>query len=380
MTSTLITGSQVDRLLRCSAGAILLKASDPALQAEAGTATHAEVLRPDGLPEVFATWLREGCPNPPEEPSVRFEAAFSWSPGSGRAAFLGCYLERAYPEPEEPTIATTLDAVARAGKSWRFRVADLKTGAAQLYRGALPEPGDSWQLRTQATLTWIAFGRPEFAEFRLAWFLHDAEAPRSWVREAPAPFGAAALREWEETLSSLLRRIDRGEVRDEFRRGPWCLSCSSFDFCPAQRDVLRRIAELEPAGLRALSDAELDDLWLDLRCFERMTERARAALTAHVERRARVPSRDGRKELVPGRVLTRKVRDVARLKEEAARRGVFGVTRETATAETIRAAFVAARVGDDGGADEFLSEMEAAGIIEKVSSQAFLTERPVPKR
>lgn len=376
----IVTASQVGRLVECPGGGMVATAEDPAPAAERGTAVHARLLRPETFPAVFRAWTDAdgadgvaGC----RTRGTGFEAAFLRE-GEGPARLLGFDIGRAYGEPEDPALAGTADVVrlVRAGGRSLLRVADLKTGHSQVH-GGLPEPAEAWQLRTLAYLAWDASGRPEHVEVRLAWLLHDEgeDPPRQWVAPAPEPFGAATLREWEGVLLSLLRRLAAGEVRGRFRRGGWCLSCSAFDFCDAQRDVLERVASrpYTPKEMGRLPPEELADLWLDVQCAGQQVERARASLLTHVEAVGSVPlGRD--RELIPARTVSRRVRDVARLKEEAERRGVPAreVVREGASLEAVRAAFAAAGAGD---ADGFLSEMESAGVIERTASRPFLKER-----
>lgn len=385
----MVTASQVERLLACPGGGLQPTAEDPSEAASAGTEQHALLLTPETFPAVFRAWTEaDGADGVAggRTRGTRFEVALLRE-GGGRTRVLGENIGRAYGEPGEPSLAGTADVLraVRVGGRLLLRVPDLKTGHAQLYGGALPEPGDAWQLRTLAYLAWDACGRPDLVEVRLAWLLRDASAdpPREWIREAPRAFGSADLRAWEHVLLDLLRRISAGEVRDKFRRGPWCLGCSSFDFCPAQRDVLERVATrtYTPAEMGRLSPAELADLWLDVRCAEQQAERARAALLAHVDAVGGVPLGDGRTELIPARQVVRRVKDLPRLKAEAERRGVPAreVVREGTTLEAIRAAFVRTQTGDTGDADAFLAEMEAVGVIERSASRPFLQERRARK-
>lgn len=378
----LITASQVDRLLACPAGGILPTAEDPSEAAEAGTVLHAQLLRPETFPEPFRAWTEADGEDGVAGARTRgtgFEAAFLRT-GDGPTRLLGHNIGRAYGEPEAPSLAGTADVLrlVRTGGVWRFRVPDLKTGHAQLYGSALPEPGESWQLRTLAYLAWDAAGRPEQVEVRMAWLLHDAgeSPPRSWVKPAPEPFGVNALREWEVVLLDLLHRRASGEVRDRFRRGGWCLGCSAFDFCPAQRDVLERIASRSytPAELGRLPPSELADLWLDVRCAEQQAERAHAALLAHVEAEGRVPLGDGRTELIPARQVVRRVRDLGRLRAAANRAGLRApVVKEATSLETIAEAFRAE--GRAGETEGFLVLLEREGVVEKTASRPFLRER-----
>lgn len=387
MSPVLITASQVQRNMECPGGMLLPSAEDPSEAAAEGTALHDRLLRPETFPEPFRAWTEadgEDGVAGARTRGTRFEAALIRE-GDGPARVLGYNIGRAYGEPALPSLAGTADVLraVRTGGVYRLRVPDLKTGHAQLYGGVLPEPAAAWQLRTLAYLAWDASGRPEQAEVRLAWLLHDDgdDPPRSWVRAAPETFGSAALREWEAVLLDLLRRRTTGEVRDKFRRGPWCLGCSSFDFCPAQRDVVERVAtrSYTPADLGALSPAELADLWLDVRCAEEQAARARSALLRHVEAAGRVPLGDGRTELIPARQVVRRFRNVGEVVTRMHAANLRPpLRRDWVTLESVRDAFAAE--GRAVEVEPFLKKLEQDGVLERTSSRPFLQERQVGAR
>lgn len=344
--------------------------SDPGIASARGTEIHARLLTPETFPEEFRDWF--GC-----IPS--FEAAYVWQPNSpGR--FLGFGLGRRYPDDDLAMLAGTADAISPVlGDPRAFQLADLKTGRLQLWGGSLPPPGSSWQLRTLAVLWWVRAGLPEDVTGRLAWLFWDDDREEAWVEEASDPVRAPQLRSWLQELVRLLRRADSGEVRSEFARGPWCLSCSSFDFCPAQRGAIERVSDVAPTdtSLATVPDEALARLWLDLRASREQTERAEEALLRLLVRKGAGIALSERRELAAETSSPRRVRDPeAALRAAEVRYGSkapAAMSEPRVTLTSIRRGLT--RIGKLDDEDAFLAELEEAGVVTRSSPTPRLSER-----
>lgn len=365
-----LTASQIDRLMACPAGVLLPGVSDPGEASARGTEVHGLRLTPETFPEEFRDWFG-GVPD--------FEAAYVWQPGSpGR--FLGFGLGRRYPDNDAAMLAGTADAISPPiGGPRSFRLADLKTGRLQLWGGSLPPPGSSWQLRTLSVLWWVRAGMPEDVEGRLAWLLWDEDREEGWVEEASDPVRVHHLRSWLADLVRLLRRADSGEARSEFARGPWCLSCSSFDFCPAQKGAISRVSDVAPteASLSSVPDEALARLWLDLRASREQTERAEEALLRLLVRKEAGIALSERRELAAETSAPRRVKAPdAVLKAAEARYGSKAppaMSEAKVTLSSIRRGLV--RIGKLDEEDDFLAELEELGAVTRNSPSPRLAER-----
>lgn len=363
----LVTASQVERLMKCSGGGGLLRVTDPAPAADEGTEDHERILMDPAQPSghFLWDWVRGGT----TYTFCSVECSMLWEPSvvDGRlinAKWLGPLVKRrGYPPISDRAIAGTFDAglCLTDDTGLHIRIADLKTGHDQIY-GGLPDPGESWQLRTLAVLWWAVWGFPDAVDASLAWACWDRENENGWMIEAPVA-RLYELQEWRQELVDLLDLVGPGT---EFARGPWCRYCDSFDFCPPQREAIARILAGGPEPVLE-TPAAVEDYWLDLKAAERQIVTARESLTMRVDRDGAAPVGHGR-EIIAARNYPRRVIDIGRLKAMA---GDRKVTRETATLESIRAG-----IGKDE-AETFLSQAEQDGIIERRSTAPFLRERKI---
>lgn len=401
----LVTASQVGRLMACSGGASLIKVSDLDNQeaSEAGTEAHEKILISDtGTEGAFLwRWLHAdfGEHPPDAKPGLMFSSveyarymlpldggkADHYRPTVavpvGRLSTPRAYRDamRGVPRGTRWIVAGTSDAdayVKHENGTYVARLGDLKTGHAQIHAGALEEPQDAWQLRTNSVLLWVSLGRPKMV-LRLAWFCYDVQDKYGWVREAPMIFTETDLGHWEVDIVDRMDALARGEGAGEFARGDHCRYCSGFLMCPAQREALSRVAQAPLDDLTKLSDEEIAYLWADLQTAENHTERARKAFTALVERAQQVPVGQG-KVLVAARNLNPKW-DLDKLKARVKLEyGTDDICKETATLETIRRG-IAATGAESEAVETFLKMIEEEGIIHRVATRPFLAERKQKK-
>lgn len=400
---TLVTASQVKRLKECSGGASLLKVQDVDDQeaASAGTEIHRKVLMDEAtrqadqegrLLHFLWTWLHK------DGAQSHVEVARGYR-GDGTVGNYGTLaVHREY--PPEVLIGATEDAgsivrlPSEEGDVFVIRTADLKTGHAQLYAGALELPGEAEQLKTNAVLRWVELGRPRRVRVHMAWACWDDEETYGWIDEAPRTFGAEDLAQWEADLLALWRNVDEGRGRGSFARGPHCTYCSSLEFCPAQRGALLRVRDrmdsVSPADeaevFKEMSDEEIGSFWADLNAAETIVERARKALTTIVDRVGAIPSGHGR-ELIPARNLPRRFRADADKMRALAEEYVVEkigdpgrasaaadlVVKKTVTLKTVTDAIT--KVGLDP--ETFLADLEERGVVYRQASSCFIRERKI---
>ena len=405
---TLITASQVKRLKECSGGASLLKVEDVDDQeaASAGTEIHRKVLMDEATREAdqegrllhfLWSWLHK------DGGQSHVEVARGYRVDGTVGNYGTLAVHRDY--PAEVLIGATEDAGSvsvhppsggDADQSALFviRTADLKTGHAQLYAGALELPGEAEQLKTNAVLRWVELGRPQRVRVHMAWACWDDEESYGWIDEAPRTFGAEDLASWEADLLALWRNVDDGRGRGSFARGPHCTYCSSLEFCPAQRGAIVRLRDqsdsVKPTDeaeiFKSMSDEEIGSYWADLLAAEEIVGRARRALTTIVERAGAIPSGGG-KELIPARNLPRKFKADAdkmrALAEEhvVAKIGDPGrasaaadlVVKRTVTLKSVTDALT--KVGLDP--ETFLAELEESGVVYRQATRPFIRERKI---
>lgn len=397
----LVTASQVGRLMACGGGARLPRVRDLREEraADRGTALHSEILdeaRCSLKGGFLWAWLHQECGLVGGLSSTE-RAMIVYSDGD--ATNYGRLDEhRAYvPEPGRRwAIGGTEDAGAEAflppDGALVIRVADLKTGHAQLYGGALETPADAWQLRTLAVLRWHLAGRPRRVRAHLAWACWDEEDQRGWMIEADRPFGVDDLAAWWCELCAFMDGLASQD--QEFVRGSHCRYCSSFTFCPAQRTALAAIeavvpdlATVLPEDLEQLTEQQLGDLYWNLTALEEQAVRARAAFSVLVERRAAVPVGQGR-EVVIKRNLLRRIVDQEAVDSIARSIGVSNVSKTVTTIESIRAAI--AESIEDGSIkvegkpaailETFLHELDKLGGIDMQPTEPFIQIRKAVKK
>jgi hypothetical protein len=282
------TASAVERLMACAGGALLPGAGDDNEYASRGTTLHAymEDVAALGSEAALARVpadLRAGAEAidlsilPEAAAIIGVEVAFAWNALLDEGRELGRGTTREiYAACGPDDFAGTADLVFLADGV--VTIFDWKFG-----RGDLPPAKRNWQLRTLALLACRAYDvdRARVAIVRIredgtAW--HDA-----------AEFDAMDLEEISIDLSNLGERIARGRgslrYPSDLRRGGHCRYCPSFDFCPAQHELLqiavRRPEQLAQEAEVALTNggrARAYEIWVELKL---LTKRMGERITAH---------------------------------------------------------------------------------------------------
>jgi len=279
MTRRLPTFSAIGRAMACRASAVLPAADSITEDATSGTIMHAFLLRVGELrasgmpaedaqvaaaleaPEDEREFLEaipvESLPTDPK--GFAGEVALAFDAATGKARELGRDIGRRYEEaaqaqgkPLAPTeFVGSVDVAALLGDDGIF-VADWKK------RGMYVTPArENWQIKTGLVAAAQAWGRIR-GRGEVIRIYDDGRDP---YRDR-ADFTPTDLERAQVDLTLLAVRIlaDRKayDAGDEIPAvtGPQCRYCASFQWCPANAALARRVAE--PAELReAITDAPL---------------------------------------------------------------------------------------------------------------------------
>jgi hypothetical protein len=243
----IVTGSQLDRIVRCQASGALpqvitAESDDPA--PERGTAIHRflervpEVGREVALAEVDEAW-RGICADIElaklaTELSLSREVALAYNWRDDTARLLTPVAPRAYEIDPSCEIAMTTD-VAGVGRG-AVLVGDYKGPHAWL-----PEPEQSYQLGAAAValarLHGVTRARVEYVRIR-----DDGTVRKFWADLDV--FGLEAAAEKIATLLGglpALRVTIEGGVVPDVTEGRWCRYCPARQHCPAKTALVRRV-------------------------------------------------------------------------------------------------------------------------------------------
>jgi hypothetical protein len=289
------TASAVERLMVCPGGAVLAGAQDETEFAARGTGLHKY------MQDVMSLGSEAALARVPAELRAAAEA-IDLSVLPEAAAIIGAEVAFAWnallDEGRELGRGVTREAYAVCGPDDFGGLADLvflSAGVVTIYdwkfgHGSLAEAHRNWQLRTLALLACRAY-RVERAHVVIVRIREDGTAYHD-----AAAFDAMDLEEIAIELANLGERImrTRAHVRllvpPDLRRGTHCRYCPSFDFCPAQQELLtiavRKPEQLANEAEIALTNggrARAYEIWREL---ELLTKRIGERVGAHAAVRA----------------------------------------------------------------------------------------------
>ncbi len=400
-----ITGSKVHRVWKCPASAVLPQAPQDERHEPArrrGKQIHAYLERvgvvgrdialgecddEDLLPLLKSLDLQELPLH------LATEVAYAWAWGSRSARELGRNLDRAYDsvaEPPDPVreIALTIDLVGMATGQRVGFVGDYKSGHSRY-----PPPDQFGQTLIAAACVRQILAMDEVVA-RLIHIHDDGD-----FHTQTATIDGWQLDAFEDELAVAMSAIAEFDVADlPIAEGAWCDHCPAFNGCPRKLQLVRQLpAELTAIGIevgvggaltvdsRAMTAARSAASWLALERIEAVIKAAKQELcsvAAHVD----IPLGDGR---VLGRVQTeRRQVDGAIAAEIVERR--YGALERSRTIEprcsldALHQAVVRnikpgqkiqTRRGD-GELDRLIAEIESAGGIATVTTDAVKPHKP----
>lgn len=274
MSEYLTSGSGWERLSLCPASVALPHANYESIYSARGTAIHAflEALttmpRDEALRLVDADW-RSTCEALELEGldaqlALAAEVALAYHFEHRTARELGRGVGRKYDDVGIDELPTTLDIVG---------VRVLPSGVR---RGVVIDWKTGWttrrkidrvvQLKIGALVAARAF-QLDVVEVQL---VHVFEDERPWVQREV--FEGWEIDVIEAEAIELYRRARamrelmlQGVVPDRFETGPWCDTCPSREFCPAQTSLIRSVLSLDDVDgemrMGKLDDRALAQLW-----------------------------------------------------------------------------------------------------------------------
>lgn len=369
------TASAVERLMVCAGGALLPGAQEETAFATRGTTLHAYMQDVCSLGSAAALErvpadLRAAAEAidlsilPEAAAIIGAEVAFAWNALLDEGRELGRGVTRAaYSACGPDDFGGLADLVFLSGGV--VTIFDWKFG-----HGDLPPAHRNWQLRTLALLASRAY-RVERARVAIVRVREDGTAYHD-----AAEFDAMDLEEAAIELGNLGERIQRtpGSLRypQDLRRGGHCRYCPSFDWCPAQHELLQ-IAVRKPDQLANEAEVALTNggrahayaIWREL---ELLTKRIGERIGAHAAMRAiELPS--GRAYgYAPGR---REVEDAAKARDVLLAAGVpaeavaAAVTEHKELHATLGAIEKAVRTLPKAAREPVMLQLRAAGAVKQ---------------
>lgn len=232
----MITASSLSRLLNCPGSAVLPRAENASVWADAGTSEHADLaeqLSTGDLPDYIARVVPAGS---------RSEVALAFDVSTGIGRVLGENLGRSYGELAPFEICGSCDVVGVDGNA--VVVVDYKTGFVDV-EPAATNP----QLAFYALAAARALGKQR-AIVRIVY------TKRQWINEAE--LDALDMAAFGNQLKSLHRRVALSQATKfegtpvSTREGSWCRHCASRPYCGSKNALLVQIAT---QGLAAIGDS-----------------------------------------------------------------------------------------------------------------------------
>lgn len=221
----MITMSALPRLLNCPSSAVLSKAENASVYADAGHDEHAELAQLDSLPEEYAHLVPAGA---------RSEVKVAYDVVARTGRIIGEGDGRGYGSLGVYEIPGSIDVLGIDGDI--VVVLDWKTG----YRDVDPAERN-WQLWGYGIAAANALGK---SQVRLV--IVYTKTGRVDIAEIGAleladfAFQLAMLHEREAELRA---RKTRGELLDT-KEGSWCRYCPSKHVCPSKNALLVQIAKV----------------------------------------------------------------------------------------------------------------------------------------
>lgn len=375
---TLITGSGLERFMKCRASAVLHRAFDEAGSqwAHRGRETHGYLQRiAEGMPaadslELVDEEFREACrwidtDDLRDVLGLTPELALAYCPETDTARVLGVALDREYEKAgvRENEVPMSLDVAgldSPESPTLGF-IADYKEGYSRRTPAQL-----NWQLRGGALALARAFNLDEVRVQLI--HLHEnkpAYRDRALFTSADlAMFAFEAKVRWEQALAD--REMSR--VPD-CTQGSWCNFCPSYHACPAKVALIKAVvgpeAETIEQRIASMTDDELALAYKLTRAARERLKRIESALHGigaqrpfMIERRA-----DGVEEWfgtcrVEGNLKIDADRARAIVRELLDEKAVDEVSKYSVTQKLIEEA-CRKRAGKGQGASKFRTVMDA---------------------
>lgn len=276
----MITASSLSRLMNCPGSAVLPRAENVSVWADAGHDEHEELadqLLTGTLPENIARHM---------PPGAKSEIALAFCVATGVGRIIGENLGRAYGTlgPFEICGACDVggvedDAVVVVDFKTGFNAVESATTNPQLAFYALALARAMNKTRAIVRIIYTKTGRCDDAELDALDLAAFAESLRNLHRRVAA---AQATRTSGTTVDT--------------REGSWCRHCSSKPFCASKNGLLVQVAEkgLAVIGDTTMTTERASSAYQQIVRIEQLAKDARARLNAFVDEHGPIAVADGK--------------------------------------------------------------------------------------
>lgn len=297
----MITASALTRLLRCPSSAVLPRAENHNVWADAGRVAHDE-LATFGDDHPFAHVL-------PAQPRAEVKLAYNVATGEGR--IIGEGAGRNYGAPDALEIVGSCDVLGVEREA--VIVLDWKTGFATVEPAAT-----NAQLWFYALAACRALGK-DLAIVRIV-YTQTGRVDEYEIGPLDLADFAGQLEQLLVTVAARKEARARGEAL-ETREGSWCKHCTSKHVCPSKIGLL---AQLTSGGLAVIGETEItgeraSQAYQQIVRIEALVKDARKRLEQYVTEQGPIDLGDGRmfgryvrkgNERLDGAVAVRAIREV----------------------------------------------------------------------
>lgn len=224
----MITASALNRLRNCPPSAVLPRAENHSVWADAGHSEHDELSAfTDEHP--FAHLIPRGA---------RAEVKLSYDVAARTGKIIGEGVGRDYGSPGPFEIVGSCDVLG--SERDRVVVIDWKTGHADV------EPAASnWQLWFYALAAARALGKSEATVIVV--YTQSSRVDQYDIDALELADFAGSLERLHVRVAEVKAALDRGETM-ETREGPWCKHCASKHVCPSKVALIGQLGGLQVIG------------------------------------------------------------------------------------------------------------------------------------
>jgi len=270
MSTSPLTGSQLERLIACAGSAALPQANTSSAYTEQGHGNHAEqedAINAGELPEDVARILGDAAPTARAEVQVAYDVA------EDEGRIIGQGSGRDYPTPGPFEIFATVDVLAHDAE--RVYVLDRK-----LY-SAVTGAERNVQVGFGALAAARALGR---SQARVA-LLYEARKPDiADLDSIDMALLAGKLRDLHGRVAEQRGRRARGELV-EVAQGPHCKWCPAVHACPASNALIRQLLEggnaSEASMMAPLTPDNVGAAYVQFSLVEMLYKRMKTAIIAY---------------------------------------------------------------------------------------------------
>lgn len=275
----MITASALTRLRNCTASAVLPRAENHNVWADAGHEEHenlAEQLADGDLPD----WMLSRLP-----PACRTEVALAYDVATRAGRVIGENLSRSYGDIGPFEIVGSADVLGVSGDD--VVIADFKTGHMDVEPAAR-----NAQLHFYALAAARALNKSSARV--LIFYTQTQRVDEASLDVLDLAQFASDLERLHVKVAALHESRRKGEAL-ETREGSWCRHCSSKAYCPSKNALLVQVAE---HGLAIVGDSQLTPEratqgYQQLVRIESLVKEARARLHAYVDENGPIRVSDG---------------------------------------------------------------------------------------